>query len=94
MAKTSGYECVCPTGLAVKQDGKTCKDSKSIVILGDLCSFDIGRAQVIYIFVSYISTCYTRDKTVFNSHSYFTARLFRYLSIKVTYVAFMPKKML
>ena len=28
VAKTSGYECVCPTGLAVKQDGKTCKDSK------------------------------------------------------------------
>ena len=26
VAKTSGYECVCPTGLAVKQDGKTCKD--------------------------------------------------------------------
>lgn len=28
--KTSGYECVCPTGLTVKQDGKTCNESKCI----------------------------------------------------------------
>ena len=28
VTKTFGYECVCPTGLAVKQDGKTCEDSK------------------------------------------------------------------
>lgn len=31
--KTSGYECVCPTGLTVKKDGKTCEDSKDIHFL-------------------------------------------------------------
>ena len=30
VARTVGLECVCPTGLTVKQDGKTCEDSKSI----------------------------------------------------------------
>ena len=28
VVKTSGYECVCPAGLALKPDGRTCKDSK------------------------------------------------------------------
>lgn len=32
VARTDGFECVCPTGLIVKQDGKTCEDSKDIFI--------------------------------------------------------------
>ena len=32
VARTVGFECVCPTGLIVKEDGKTCEESKSILI--------------------------------------------------------------
>ena len=32
VARTVGFECVCPTGVLVKQDGKTCEDSKGIFI--------------------------------------------------------------
>ncbi len=35
VAKVSGYECVCPTGLAVKQDGKICEGSKLFALLRD-----------------------------------------------------------
>ncbi|KAL9960408.1 hypothetical protein ACROYT_G033860 [Oculina patagonica] len=33
VAKASGHECVCPTGLTVKQDGKTCDDKPKTFIL-------------------------------------------------------------
>ncbi|XP_044183159.1 uncharacterized protein LOC114968057 isoform X2 [Acropora millepora] len=36
VTKSSGYECVCPTGLAVKQDGKTCEDKvKKFILFAD-----------------------------------------------------------
>lgn len=32
VVKSSGYECICPTGLTVKQDGKASEDSKMFVL--------------------------------------------------------------
>ncbi|XP_020626035.1 low-density lipoprotein receptor-related protein 4-like isoform X3 [Orbicella faveolata] len=36
VVKSSGYECVCPTGLTVKQDGKTCEEKvKKFLLFAD-----------------------------------------------------------
>ena len=41
VATKSGSECVCPTGLAVKQDNKTCEDSKSTLKSGSIASYEV-----------------------------------------------------
>ena len=33
MARSSGYDCVCPVGLPLKQDGRTCEESKLFFFL-------------------------------------------------------------
>ncbi|KAL9960419.1 hypothetical protein ACROYT_G033874 [Oculina patagonica] len=49
--KTSGYECVCPTGLTVKQDGKTCNEKiRKFILFTDA---DAKSTNIISLDVSY-----------------------------------------
>ncbi|PFX23090.1 Low-density lipoprotein receptor-related protein 6 [Stylophora pistillata] len=49
--KTSGYECVCPTGLTVKKDGKTCGNRmKNFLLFADA---DANTTNIISLDVSY-----------------------------------------
>lgn len=49
--KTSGYECVCPTGLTVKKDEKTCEDKvKNFLLFADA---DAKTTKIISLDVNY-----------------------------------------
>ena len=52
--KTSGQECKCPTGLAVKQNGKTCEESKFFSLIRNFRSQSLylsGRSLKKYFYI-------------------------------------------
>ena len=39
VVKTSGYSCVCPAGLALKKDGRTCEESEFFFLVFFRCFY-------------------------------------------------------
>ena len=59
VARTVGFECVCPTGLTVKEDGKTCEDSKGIFVK----TVTITQLTVKLVHAIFLATSLSWDKT-------------------------------
>ena len=59
VARTVGFECVCPTGLTVKEDGKTCEDSKGIFVK----TVTITQLTIKLVYAIFLATSLSWDKT-------------------------------
>ena len=73
VARTVGFECVCPTGLTVKEDGKTCEDSKGIFVK----TVTITQLTIKLVHAIFLATSLSWDKTTtFNKLIKFNLFLF------------------